>query len=110
MNIKTRIAAGATAGAMVSVLGVAATPANAAPPRTRLVTATTADVTGTLDGRAFKGQMSNLSASVVNGTAMLSGTLKGTGLPAAGTMFTTAIDSVTVPAPDPVSPSLPPSR
>ena len=105
MNIKTRIAAGATAGAMVTLLGVAATPANAAPLRSDLVTATatTAAVTGTLQGRAFTGQMSNLSASVVNGTATLSGSIKGTGLPAAGTMFTTSVDSVTVPVPDPVT-------
>ena len=110
MNLKSRIAAGATAGAMVSLLGVAATPANAAPSRTHSVTATsaatTAAVTGTLEGRAFTGQMSNLSASVVNGTATLSGSLKGTGLPAAGTTFTTKINSVSavdpVPAPVPV--------
>jgi hypothetical protein len=109
MNLRTRIAAGATAGAMVSLLGVASTPANAAPSRPHLVTATTAAVTGTLEGRAFTGQMSNLSASVVNGTATLSGTVKGTGLPAAGTTFTTAIDSVSavdpVPAPAPVAPA-----
>jgi hypothetical protein len=109
MNLKTRIAAGATAGAMVTLLGVAATPANAAPSRTHSVTATTTAVTGTLEGRAFTGQMSNLSASVVNGTTTLSGTVKGTGLPAAGTTFTTAVDSVTavdpVPAPAPVAPA-----
>ena len=105
MNFKTRIAAGATAGAMVSLLGLATTPANAAPSRTHLVTATAA-VTGTLEGRAFTGRMSNLSASVVNGTATLSGSLKGTGLPAAGTMFTTEITSVSAvdPVPAPVAP------
>ena len=109
MNLITRIAAGATAGAMVSLLGVAAVPANAAPSRTHLVTATSTAVTGTLKGRAFKGQMSNLSASVVNGTPTISGTVKGTGLPAAGTTFTTAVDSVSavdpVPAPAPVAPA-----
>ena len=102
MNLKTRIAAGTTAGAMVALLGVATTPANAAPSRTHLVTATTAAVTGTLEGRAFTGQMSNLSASVVNGTPTLSGSIKGTGLPASGTTFTTAIDSVTAPVPAPL--------
>jgi hypothetical protein len=115
MSLRTRIAAGTTAGAMVTLLGVAATPANAAPSRTHLsrthlVTATTTTaVTGTLKGRAFTGQMSNLSASVVNGTATLSGSIKGTGLPAAGTTFTTAVDSVSavdpVPAPAPVAPA-----
>ena len=108
MNLRTRIAAGATAGAMVALLGVAATPANAAPSRTHLVTpTTTAAVTGTLQGRAFTGRLSNLSASVVNGTATLSGSIKGTGLPAAGTTFTTAVDSVTVPVPDPVTVPVP---
>ena len=107
MNLRTRIAAGATAGAMVSLLGVASTPANAAPSRPHLVTATTAAVTGTLEGRAFTGRMSNLSASVVNGTATLSGSIKGTGLPAAGTTFTTTVDSVTVPVPDPVTVPVP---
>jgi len=107
MNLRTRIAAGATAGAMVSLLGVASTPANAALSRPHLVTATTAAVTGTLEGRAFTGRMSNLSASVVNGTATLSGTIKGTGLPAAGTTFTTTVDSVTVPVPDPVTVPVP---
>jgi hypothetical protein len=101
MNLSTRIAAGATAATMVGLFGVAATPANAAPSRVDLVGATTTAVTGTLEGRAFTGQMSNLSASVVNGTAILSGSIKGTGLPAAGTTFTTAVDSVTVPVPDP---------
>jgi len=107
MNLRTRIAAGATAGAMVSLLGVASTPANAALSRPHLVTATTAAVTGTLEGRAFTGRMSNLSASVVNGTATLSGSIKGTGLPAAGTTFTTTVDSVTVPVPDPVTVPVP---
>ena len=107
MNLRTRIAAGATAGAMVSLLGVASTPANAAPSRPHLVTATTAAVTGTLEGRAFTGRMSNLSASVVNGTATLSGSIKGTGLPAAGTTFTTTVDSITVPVPDPVTVPVP---
>jgi len=72
-----------------------------------LVTATTAAVTGTLEGRAFTGRMSNLAASVVNGTATLSGSIKGTGLPAAGTTFTTTVDSVTVPVPDPVTVPVP---
>jgi len=72
-----------------------------------LVTATTAAVTGTLEGRAFTGRMSNLSASVVNGTATLSGSIKGTGLPAAGTTFTTTVDSITVPVPDPVTVPVP---
>ena len=46
-------------------------------------------VTGTLaDGTAFTGQISNLSTSVVNNVLTLTGTITGTGLPAAGTTFT----------------------
>jgi hypothetical protein len=105
VNLKTRIVAGAAAGAMVSVLGLTSAPANAATSVTASKTATTATVTGTLEGRAFSGQMSHLSASVVAGTPMLSGTITGPGLPAAGTSFTTPIDSVTAvdPVPDPAT-------
>jgi len=99
MNFRTRGTAVATAAAMASVFGLMGTPANAAPSASQAQ----AVVTGTLDGRAFTGQVSNLSASVVNGTAVLSGSITGTGLPAAGTTFTTSIDSVTAvdPVPDP---------
>jgi hypothetical protein len=104
--VATRVVAGAAAGAMGSLLGVAATPANADPSRAHLATATTAAVTGTLKGHAFKGhafkgQMSHLSASVVNGTVTLSGSLTGPGFPAAGTKFTTEINSVTPVTPGP---------
>jgi hypothetical protein len=51
-------------------------------------------VTGMLpDGRTFTGQLSRMAVSMVNGAPMLSGLLKGTGLPAAGAPFTTAISS-----------------
>jgi hypothetical protein len=110
MNLKTRSAAGVTAAAMASIFGLAGAPANAAAPATQgqavaAVQQGTLAVTGTLEGRAFRGQMSDLSASVVGGTPMLSGTITGTGLPAAGTSFTTAIDSVTAvdPVPDPAT-------
>ena len=109
MNLRTRSAAGVTAAAMASIFGLTGTPANAAPsvPSTGAAVqqvATTLAVTGTLQGRAFTGQMSNLAASVAAGTATLSGSIKGTGLPAAGTMFTTEIESVTVEAPVPPAP------
>ena len=46
-------------------------------------------VTGTLaNGTAFTGQLSTLSTSVVNNVLTLTGTITGTGLPAAGTTFT----------------------
>ena len=113
MNLKTRIVAGAAAGAMIGALGLAATPANAAPanPATSVTaseTAITASVTGTLKGRAFKGHLSHLSASTIKGVPTLTGSIKGTGLPAAGTLFTTEINSVSavdpIPVPAPVAP------
>jgi hypothetical protein len=96
MNLTTRIAGGATALAMVGVFGLAAAiPAGAAPPTaqtTAVVAAPGLPVTGTLaDGTPFVGQLSNLTTSVVNGALMLSGTITGTGMPAMGTPFTTAI-------------------
>jgi len=97
MNLTTRIASGATALAMVGAFGLAAAiPAGAAPPPTAQTTAVVAapglPVTGTLaDGTPFVGQLSNLTTSVVNGALMLSGTVTGTGIPAMGTPFTTAI-------------------
>lgn len=97
MKLRTRIAAGATAAAMASIFGLAGTADSAAPSApTSSIAATRAaidlPVTGTLpDGSTFTGQLSNLSRSVVNGAPMLSGMLTGTGLPAAGLQFTTAI-------------------
>ena len=97
MKLRTRIAAGATAAAMVSIFGLAGTAASAAPsaPASTVAAARVAidlPFTGTLpDGSTFTGQLSNLSASVVNGAPMLSGMLTGTGLPAVGMQFTTAI-------------------
>jgi hypothetical protein len=101
MNLRTRIAAGATAAAMVSIFGLAGTAASAAPsaPDSTVAAAQAAvdlPVTGTLpDGSAFTGQLSQLAVSVVNGVPMLSGVLTGTGLPAAGVPFTTAITGAT---------------
>ena len=96
MNLRTRIAGGATALAMASVFGLtAAIPAGAAPPSaqtTAVVAAPGLPVTGTLaDGAPFVGQLSNLTTSVVNGALMLSGTIAGTGIPAAGTPFMTPV-------------------
>jgi len=96
MELRTRIAGGATAVAMVGLFGLAAaTPASAAPPVAQTTVAQLAadlPVTGTLaDGTPFVGQLSNLTTSVVNGALMLSGTVTGTGIPAMGTPFTTAI-------------------
>ena len=96
MELRTRIAGGATALAIVGVFGLAAsTPAGAAPPAAQATVAQLAadlPVVGTLaDGTPFAGQLSNLTTSVVNGALMLSGTIAGTGIPAAGTPFTTAI-------------------
>jgi hypothetical protein len=95
MNLPTRIAGGATALAMVGVFGLtAAIPAGAATPTaqtTAVVAAPGLPVVGTLAGAPFVGQLTNLTTSVVNGALMLSGTITGTGIPAMGTPFTTAI-------------------
>ena len=115
MNLRTRVAAVATAAAMASIFGLAGTAASAAPSASagqstsgqgtsgqngsgRQVSGRQAaldlPVTGTLpDGRTFTGQLSQLAVSVVNGVPMLSGMIAGTGLPVAGTPFTTAISS-----------------
>ena len=101
MNLRTRIAAGATAAAMVSIFGLAGTAASAAPsaPTSTVAAARAAvdlPVTGTLpDGSTFTGQLSQLVVSVVNGVPMLSGVLTGAGLPAAGVPFITAITGAT---------------
>jgi len=51
-------------------------------------------ITGLLpDGSKFTGQLSELVTSVSNGVPQLAGVLKGTGLPAAGVPFKTAIKS-----------------
>jgi len=125
MNLRTRVAAVATAAAMASIFGLAGTAASAAPSASagqstsgqgtsgqgtsgqgtsgqngsgRQVSGRQAaldlPVTGTLpDGRTFTGQLSQLAVSVVNGVPMLSGMIAGTGLPVAGTPFTTASSS-----------------
>ena len=100
MNLRTRIAGGAAALALVSVLGSAA-PASAAPSAVApgVVAAPSAvdlPVIGTLpDGTVFTGQLSGLTPSLVNGVPMLSGLITGTGLPAAPTPFTVPIMGVT---------------
>ena len=114
MELRTRIAGGATALAMVGVFGLAAgTPASAAPSARagqnasgqqgtghqgsgRQVSgrhaAADLPVVGTLaDGTPFVGQLSDLTSSVVNGALTLSGTITGTGIPAAGTPFTAGL-------------------
>ena len=62
-------------------------------------------VTGTFEGRAFAGQLGDLSLSRPAGAtrATLTGTLKGAGLPAAGMRFTATAD-VKASAVDPVVP------
>ena len=97
MNLRTRIAVGVVAAAVVSIFGLPGTAASAvpsAPASTVSVARAAVDlpVVGTLpDGSAFTGQLSNLTTSVVNDVPMLSGLITGTGLPVAGETFTTAI-------------------
>ena len=107
MNLKTRIAAGATAAVMAGVLGVGGagiTTASGAPAAQSAVAVDpvpiSLPVTGTLpDCSTFTGQLSQLVATVVNGVPMLSGMISGTKLPAEGTPFNTAIDSAAVACP-----------
>ena len=96
MILRTRIAAGAVSASMVG-LGVSAT-AEAA-------TSDPLRVTGAFEGRAFAGQLGDLSLSRPAGAtrATLTGTLKGAGLPAAGMRFTATAD-VEASAVDPVVP------
>ena len=107
MNVRTRIAAGASALAMATLFGVAAianagTAAQAAafdaPTTTLAVTGTLAD-RSLANPQAFTGQISDLSVTMVNGAAALTGTLTGSGLPAVGTKVTTVVQSVTTAAP-----------
>jgi hypothetical protein len=108
MNLKTRIAAGATAAVMAGILGLGGagiSTASAAPSAPSTAVAVdpvpaTLPVTGTLpDGTIFTGQLSQLVATVVNGIPMLSGLITGTGLPAAPTPFDTVITGVTAACP-----------
>jgi hypothetical protein len=106
MNLRTRIAAAATALAIVALSSVAAiaNTGTAAQAAAFDAPTTTLDVTGTLvdsslaNPQAFAGQMSDLSVTMLNGAASLSGTLTGTGLPAAGTKVTTVVNAVTTEA------------
>jgi len=99
MNLRTRIAAGATAAVMAGIFSVGTGISTASAASSAPTTAVAVDpvpvtlpVTGTLpDGSTFTGELSQLVATVVNGVPMLSGMIAGTGLPAAGTPFTTAI-------------------
>jgi hypothetical protein len=105
MRLRTKIATAGTALAMIGAVGIlpGAAAANAAPASRAAApqaqpAATTLPVTGTLpDGTAFTGQLSNLTASVVNGVLQLSGTITGTGLPAGGTTFTAPIQDLVTP-------------
>jgi len=100
MNLRTRMAAGAAALALVSVLGTAApataAPSAVAPSVAAAPSAVDLPVVGTLpDGTVFTGQLSGLTSTLVNGVPMLSGLITGTGLPAAPTPFTTQIMGAT---------------
>jgi hypothetical protein len=106
MTLKMRLVSTGTAAVLAGGLALvpaamSAQAAPAAPATARAAAAqpaaTTLPVTGALpDGTAFTGQLSNLTTSVVNGVVQLSGTITGTGLPAAGTPFTAAVQDLQV--------------
>jgi hypothetical protein len=104
MKIQTRIAAGGTALALVSILGPPVIPAIAAPLAPQTDTATsvpngTTKVTGTLNGRSFSGTASNLSAAVVGGKAVLKGTVTAASI--GTTSFTADVKAVNAAPPAP---------
>lgn len=84
--------------------GPALASANAAPAPTASIVAakppaqTGQTVTGTIDGTAFTGEVSNLTTSVVDGVLTLTGTLTGPGQLAEGVEFTAPIEQVTTTA------------
>jgi len=107
MTLRKRLVSTATATVLAgglalvpAAMAASAAPAAAASPVAAAAAqpaATTLPVTGTLpDGSAFTGALSNLTTSVVNGVVQLSGTITGTGLPAAGTPFTAPIQDLQV--------------
>jgi hypothetical protein len=104
MKLRTRIVTAGTALALISAVGVlpAAASASAAPVGTVAAAAkpaaTSVPVTGTLsNGAAFTGAISNLTASAVNGVLQVTGTITGTGLPAAGVPFTAPVQNLATP-------------
>jgi hypothetical protein len=109
MKLETRMAPGVAATVMAAVLGVSSTTAVAAPsaPQTVAITVTgetsnTLDVTGTFQGRTVSGTASSLSAAVVNGKAVLTGTISGAGLDQVP--FTATADvTLTAAPPDPAA-------
>jgi hypothetical protein len=109
MKLEARMASGAMATVMAAVLGVSTTNAVAAPsaPQTATITITgettnTLDVTGTFQGHTVSGTASSLSAAVVNGKAVLTGTISGAGLDQVP--FTATADvTLTAAPPDPAA-------
>jgi hypothetical protein len=104
MTFRTRNTAVATAAAVITLFGSAATQATAAiaPANTATsvaqrgtvappVDALTAPVKGLLGGKPFTGMLNIESVTLVNGVPTLVGTLTGEGLPAAGVPFQKAI-------------------
>jgi len=110
MKLEARMASGVAATVMAAVLGVSTTHAVAAPlaPQTVAITATgetsnALELTGTFQGRTVSGTASSLSAAVVNGKAVLTGTISGAGLNQVP--FTATADvTLTAAPPDPTAP------
>jgi hypothetical protein len=108
MQREARIASGVSATVLIAVLGMSTTNAVAAPlaPQTVIATSgtgSTIEVTGTLQGRTVSGTASSLSAAVVNGKAVLTGTISGAGLDQVP--FTATADvTLTAAPPDPAAP------
>ena len=106
MRLRTRIATAGTALAMIGAVGIlpGAAAANAAPASSKAAVAqaqpapTSVPVTGTLpDGTTFTGQLSNLTASVVNGALTLTGTITSPQLPGGSDTFSAPIQNLVTP-------------
>jgi hypothetical protein len=110
MKLETRMASGVAATVMAAILAVSTTNAVAAPSAPQTVTiavtgetSNTLDITGTFQGRTVSGTASSLSAAVVNGKAVLTGTISGAGLDQVP--FTATADvTLTAAPPDPAAP------
>lgn len=84
-----------TTGSLLLPASAIAAPHAAAAPTAVAPAPSPVPVTGTLaDGTAFTGQISDLTASVVDGVLSVTGTLTGTGLPAGGTTFTAPVQAL----------------
>lgn len=84
-----------TTGSLLLPASAIAAPHGTSAPSAVAPASSPVPVTGTLpDGTAFAGQISDLTASVVDGVLTIGGTIRGTGLPTGGTPFSAPVQAV----------------